>query len=785
MLKWILLSLFFVLNSFALEISIDSAKDNFSRYSTVNITNNKDFICQEIKNDFNLVTSIICAFSQKPSSNFKRLQNDFVKVDSFIKKDTFFVKIEPFYKIKLIANIFNLSKEKSLFSVDVERSKSWTLLAYKDKLPLINNKKRVNSGINFPYYSDADALPYVGSLDLKGNPVHIKKVTDVTDYLRVKELYKKKNYELCLEIAQDILDEYPNTLFKAELLYYKIKIYNELKDYDNVIESSKIYLQEYSSNDNVAEILSLLAKSYVNIGLNTDAEYFFDRLFSEHSDSVYSEWGYIYQGEMLEANGGASKAIILYKKVLYKTSNIDIAATAAYNLAKIKLDSATKESSEYINKIVLVKPSYFYEHYKSSKDMIDSFIDYQYYLTAAKIITSMLDSINPTYDEYEKFLSQKALWLAKTEKKEEALRAINRYIKEFPDGDYINKIQVVKDALFFDTVDTNTTAKLMEYDKLIEEYNNDTIGVRAIYEKAKLLLELEEYELVLEMKDQIVMLDMENYKDKEEIIIDAAIGTMTNALKNKECNQVLHISHEYNISLSDKWDNGIYECAMKGADYTLSKKIATKNLKSKDLDERKKWLYRFIKVDFATGNYSEVLSASKDLIALIEDSKDKQYEDIYRILFDTYDRLEKSNKMIKAIVDIEKIYGLSYVDIERYISVMSVGSERNDDNIVINYASKVMKIQKNSNSSAQSPYVEFTLYQSLINKEEYNRALEVIRHLDKVEVHKKDRARQKYLLGSVLSKLWRNDEADIAYSQAVEADPSSAWAKLAQSAKEI
>ena len=54
-----------------------------------------------------------------------------------------------------------------------------------------------------------------------------------------------------------------------------------------------------------------------------------------------------------------------------------------------------------------------------------------------------------------------------------------------------------------------------------------------------------------------------------------------------------------------------------------------------------------------------------------------------------------------------------------------------------------------------------------------------------MELDKQTRARQKYLLGSVLSKLWRDEEAQVAYQQSIEADPESAWAKLAKSAKDI
>ena len=96
-----------------------------------------------------------------------------------------------------------------------------------------------------------------------------------------------------------------------------------------------------------------------------------------------------------------------------------------------------------------------------------------------------------------------------------------------------------------------------------------------------------------------------------------------------------------------------------------------------------------------------------------------------------------------------------------------------------------MKIQTSSASNPQSPFVEFTLYQSYTNKQDFNKALEVIKSLDRVELNASDRSRQKYLLGTVYSKLWRDEEAMKAYQDSIDADSTSAWAKLAQSAKEI
>jgi len=785
LLKWILFTLL-TCNLFALEISVDSAKENFKNYSILDMTAEDNFICEESFNDFKVVTQIICAFSKKPSQTIRKLQNDFFQIDTLIKDKKFFIVIKPFKKMKLYPIVFNLYKDATVYSADVKISNHWMIVGYTDTIPLIKDNSDKDKGINFPFTLTKDSLPYVGSLDLKDNPVHIKRVNDVSGYIDIKKLYKEKKYEDAISKIDELLEEYPNSLFRAELLFYKIKVYSKLKDFDNVIATSKLYLREYSSDENVPEVLALTARAYSKIGLDSDANYFFDRLYTEHTKSEYTNWGYIYNGEMLEESGGIKQALHYYKKALDQTANIEIAATAAFRLAQHDIEySKAEPANEYLMKIVHAKPSFFIEHRKESLLAIESLTDMKSYQVAAAIAKAMLDKMKLADDNYEDLLKNRAMWLTKTDDKQEALQALNKYLKTYKYGNYDDIIRTAKDALFFDTNDMNRSAKLNKYNNLISEYPGDSIGNRAIYEKAKLLLVNKMYSDVLGFKESILSLDSDKYSDTEQIIKEAAIGLMKQSLEHKECSHVLTISNEYNITLSNEWDDGVYACAMKGGDFELSKSIAAKNLQSKNIEFRKKWLYRYIKVDFATGNYSDVLDASKDLITLIDKKKDSPYKNIYRILFDTYDRLEKKDELLKYIAKIESQFGVSYKDIERYVAVVAFGVAKKDDTIVIKYATYVMNIQTKSSSYAQSPYIEFTLYQAYINKEDYNQALFVIKSLDKVKLNKTDRARQQYLLGSVYTKLWRDEEAQNAYKQAIAAAPNSAWAKLAQDAKGI
>ncbi len=785
--KIVLLLLLSFASLFALDISLQGAKESHEPYSTLHISDKDKFLCQEFKDDFDNVIKIVCAFSKSPSQKIQKLQNSFFEIESEIKKETFFLIIKPYEKMKLLPIVFDLTKEETLFGANVELSNHWMIVGYKEQIPYMEKKSKNTLSINLPFTSHNEKLPYVGSLDIKGNPVHIKRVGDVTEYLKIKKLYEEKNYEFALELAEDVLKEYKNSLFRAELLFYKIRIYAQVRKNEKLIEVAKEYLRDYSSDENVAEVLSLIAKSYDRIGMNSDADYFYDRLFSEHPDSVYAKWGYIYMAEILEEGGGSAKAQNLYEKVLKETDNIDVAIEAAFKLSKLLLANAKiQEAAKHIEKISLAKPDFFMQKKTQSMEIMYEFVDNNDFISAAAIAKALVAKMDYDDDEYEALVRNTGVWLSQSNKKEEALVALNKYAEIFPDGIYLQDVKVAKDSLFFDVSDqndSNVTAKLAMYDTLMQEYPKDRIGDKALYEKAKLLIAQKMFKDALALETKLQALDKVEYGDVPELIVDAAIGTMQEALGTKECNKVLLLASKYQIDLSAQWDDGIYECAMKGADFELAKKMADRNLKSKELEQRKKWLYRYIKIDFATGNYTNVIEASKELITLIAKEKDSEYKDVYRVVFDTYHRLENTQKMIESMAKIVEIYGENYLDSDRYTAMMTAGGNIKDTNLVIAYGEKILRIQKSSGSLAQTPFVEFALYEAYTQKGEHAKALDVIKILDTVELNKNQRARQKYLLGSVLAKLWRDTESDKAYQEAINADPASAWAGLAKSAK--
>ena len=785
MLKWLLLFLIpMYLN--ALEISFQSGKENFDKYTLLHVKAKTPFICEPQTDEFNNITKVICAFSSKPQQTLKPLSDDFFSVVSEINKGTFFLIVTPTHKMKLLPDVFDAVNENTFFKSKVRLSKSWIMVGYKENFSLLSDKKSSEKSLNFPITFAKSEPLYVGSLDVQGNPVHLKQAGDVSGYLSAKKSFEKNDYAATVQAVDDIIKSYPDSIFMSELLYYKIKALSKLKKYDELVSLSKQYLRAYASDENVAEVLSLTAMGYGKIGQNSDADYFYDRLFSEHSDSVFSKKGMIYKGDQLLEAGELKKALEYYQKALDETNDIDTAATASQKIANFYLNGATpKKAQNYVDKILQADSAYFLKDRDDSLKFASTLADKGMLLEASKVSQILLAPIKKQDANYELLLKNSGVWLAKTEDKVDAMKLLNRYLKEFPKGKYADIVKTTKDSLFFDVNDGNASANLTNYDKLIQNYKNDSIGQKALYKKAQLLLQTQKYADVLAIKTALRALDRKTYPNVDSIIAQAAAALIKTKLKDGKCNEVVSISNEYKIKLASDFDDDLYNCYMKIPQLTLAKNMAAANINTKILTQKIKWMYRYTNASFATGDYKNAIKMGNDVITLIGKDKKSPYVDMYRTLFDAYQRVGDDNKMLDMMTKIVDIFGENFKDIERYVQMMGLGTRMKDDNIIITYGDKVMNLQTKTSTYTQSPYAEFTTYQSYMNKGNTTRALTILYSLDKRSLSKEQRARQKYLLGALLQKKAKNSEAKAEFKKSIAASKDSPWAKLASDAMKM
>jgi tetratricopeptide (TPR) repeat protein len=769
---------------FSLELSVQTGEENQDEFSILHLKDNERFLCQAERDDLDVVTSVICAFNKRPIQPFSNVDNSFFSISSKVQKEMFFIIIKPHKKVELKAIHYDLLHDNELYQVEDDYASHWNIIAYKNTPPFLTQEKKSNSSINFPVPFKQAEFPYVGGLDILGNPIHMTRVKDVSDYLAIKKNFQLKRYDLVLEMIDDVLKEYPDTIFKNELMLYQIRAYHEKAEAESLIQVSKQFIREYSSDVNMAEVLADTANAYSDIALYTDADYFFDRLFDEHKESRYNDLGLIYKAKQLQNAGNTKKALEYYDRALKQTKELEIAARAAYEMVLIEMERAhAKNSVKYLKMILDAQADYFASRKVESIDLAMKYAALNDYQSAADIAGALLKTMSKSDDEYETLLKNRALWLSETEHKEEALDLFNSYIEQFKYGEYLEEVKEKKDALFFDVSDENTTQKLEYFDILMNKYAGDTIAKRALYEKAKLLYELKSYNDVLNLEHDLRGLDPTLYEETESLIDKSALGLMEASLAAKQCVKVVDLSKNYDINLSMKWDEDLYSCYIDAGDFDKAKNMAQVHIKSKNYDERMAWLERYIYIDFELGNYTEVIDAAKELIALRGD--DKKNIKTYRLLFDASQRLGESNTMINAIQQIEASEGLIYSDIERYTQMVTLAQNIKDDVMLRTYAQKVIQLQDQANSYTQSPYIEFTLTQALLQGGNDLDALKVLASLDDRNLSGQKRSRQKYLMGTLFQKTGDNKKGKTAYEASIAADQNSSWANLAKDALKL
>ncbi len=778
---WIILSI--CLPLFGLELTIQNGKENGAPYSVLHLRHSAPFSCKATNDEFGETRRIDCRFTSSPKQSFSPIDNDQLRVSASSTSKGYIITILPKSKMKLLPIAFDLSKEPQTYQNDVKSTKHWSIVGYRNTLPLMDNSAPSELAINLPIKVKKDSPPYVGGLDIKGNPIKIQRVQDVTDYMEMKKAYVAKEYNKVLDKANGTLKEYPNTVFKNELMLYQIRAYHQLGEYERLLAASKKFMREYSGDQGVSEVMAYTANAYSQVGQIADADYFFDRLFDEQSDSPFAPMGMVFKAEQCQRTGDLKKAMMFYQQALASTSDITIASKAAFKLAQLELSAGnTKKAAEYVDKIATVNPDYFRDIYTDAMKMAATFFERKDPKTSARITEALLNKTGKSSNDYQLLLRNLGLQLAKAGNRNDALKRFNEYLDNYKYGEFAEEIRHAKDGLFFDESDHNTTKEIKKYNDLIERYGDDSVGRKALYKKAQVLLMEKKYKEVLDLESELYRLDSTEYPETNSMISQSAIGLTKSYLKVGKCAEAMKLQKMYKIKLLSEWDESLFNCALKTTQYPIAKNIAQKHLKAPSIAERQLWLYRMVKTQFGLGEYKDAIKGGNELITLLGVEKNPPLNDIFRIMFDTAQRVNDSDGMIRNMKLVEGAYPNDFNDIERYTQMVSLGLRRKDEALTQMYARKVIALQERTKSYTQSPFIEFTLAQSYQNLGKDTDALNTLKILNKQKLTTEKRARQQYLIGAIEQKLGHKREARDAFNASIKADTNSAWGKLAKDA---
>ncbi len=767
---------------------MNSGVENSKPYSILHLMDKDEFNCNSNEDEFSNTVEITCTFKKLPSYDvFRESKSQFFTLKKENFGGHFLLRIIPIQKAKLYQANFDLKNSDNISATYKKSSNHWFVIGYGDNIPFL--KKSKTKGINFPVSIKSVNTPYIGPLDTSKNPVILTDKTDIMSYLDIKKDFDEQEYERVVESVDNILKEYPNTMFKSDLLLYKFRAFDKLEDKsDELIDIAKLWIKEYASNEAIPEVLLLIAKAYENLGIKSESGYYFDRVIAEHFESKFAKLALIELGDNKISNNEINPAIALYEKALYNTDDVEVASIAALKLATTYLSENKKDlAKEFFEKVIKANMPYLIKDDKIAYDLAKELGEKELFSVAKKIALALLEKINENRmnDLFEPVLKDSAYWLEKDGDFLQAYELYHKYLNLFPFGNYNSFVQLRLDNLFFEMGDSNVTTTLAKYDELIEQYKDSDIAKKALYKKAKLFLEIKEYENVLTLEKELANIDESIAPDKNQTILSAASNLAINNLLNKNCRVSMKYIDNYNISLEQKYDKDLAYCGIEMANYELVIKLCEKNLNQKDLNQKLEWMMLYIKALTKTKDYYKAIDLARDILKLSATLGKNEYKrEIYNSIFEATNSLNQEDKLIDLAKEIENEFKGDFKNIDIFKAMIKIGVNRKDSILISTYAKKIIDLQNKFNSFIESPQIELSYIQSLIDLNKLNEVVEFAKTpLNNLDDNNK--IRFKYLLGTTYQKLDNKDEAKKNFDECVAINGTSSWKKLCEDALKL
>lgn len=784
----ILLILLFTTQLFSLTIVLNSAKDDGKSYAVLHIEDKEPVDCQTITQSLDKKI-YLCKFNKVIKTPIETKKMKLADIDFLEKEKEFYIRIVPKVKSKLMpvrSSLFvtdevSLNNKKKSF-------KHWTILLY-EKSPF--KVKYVDDKIDFPIIYPKNVKPYIGALDLNGAPISYVQSNDIKLYLELKKSYERKKYLDVVEDSIDIIKKYPNTIFKSEFLLYRLKALDKGMensnsnidqdfDFNDIVSEGKAWIKSFPSDNNIPEIVMLIAKAYLKMGFKADANYFMDILISEHENSPYTKQGILIFADSLYNSKDKVKARKLYEDVLYSAQDLDIAAQAAIRLGNVAMDSGKKdEAKTYLIKVLEANKEFIKKDKKSSYALALKLSENKLYDVAASIVDLLFEDLKKIDEDREKLLKDSGIWHAKATNIKEAYDRLQQYLKEYKYGEYKDEVQTNLDELFFELNETNETKLANYYDELISKYQNK-IGDKAVVEKAKLLFSQKRYEDVLKMKSSLDYVNDNNSSKNHKIIEDAASALVLKELDEDNCNLAVNYIEKYNLEVEVFDKVKVFDCFIKTARFEKAETHSQKYIKSKNLKDRFTWLQKYLLSQYSLNKHEKVANIGEDILGLSKLLKTKAEHKTLQMMFFSLMKLDRFEKAIEIAKIIEKENPDELKNADVFIDIVKKATDNRDDLLLSKYADKIIKLQNRYKSYVYTPIVEFNLIGALQRLEKTKEALDVAKGLISKKITDKEKIRAFYNAGELSMKLKQNDEAKKYFQECTNIKEQSSWKDICE-----
>lgn len=765
----------------AVEVTVSLGNNGKQSYSLVEIVSETPYMCSHIEATHLRRDYVKCSFEKVPLSTPRSTENSFFKIEPYTVKREFFLEITPKFEGELYSQTLSTLDDKVIYKKKIEKSRIWLILGFKDKNPFF--RSREYDGLNFPVKIKEYDYPTVGALDIGGFPIQEgRDQEDFIEYNALKRLYDKKDYKTLLSrIDRKLEKKEVNKLFMPEILAFKIKALNE--DGDNkreVIEVGSPWIRAYTSHKDLPEIMLIVSKAYLDLGIINEANELLDTLIQEYPEDSYAEYATIYRGDRFAKDGKAFTAKQYYEKVLYNSDDIEVASLAAYRLARQYLvANELKKATGLYQKILKTNSKFFLKEYEESFNLAKELVDRKVPEVAGQIGEVLHNSLDKIDRRNKDLIINTARWYAKANKLEKALLFYDKFLLNYSYAKNIGNIRKEIDVIKFKLDKGSYKERLALYESVIEKYPNEEIAGKAKYKKMSLLLEEKKYDRVKEYLSVYENLDEELFPNIKEDVRRIARRLVKIYLDNVKCKNGVELLHKYNILLSDKYDETMVHCAMEVADYDLAIQLSNKYIDLLAPAESLMWQRKKMDAQFRKSNYIQYILNAKRVMRIEKALGETPDRESYITLFKAYHRNGDTKELEPLLKEAEEKYADEPRLLDMYKTIVEVALEEKNYNKAYDYGIKILNKQRIMNIDSFSPFVEFAIGDSALKLKEYGKAIDILETMVENEALPVDEILEgSYRLAELYQLNGEGDKSQALYQKCADTKGDKKWQAL-------
>ncbi|MDE5591494.1 MAG: flagellar functional protein, partial [Helicobacter sp.] len=600
-------------------------------------------------------------------------------------------------------------------------------------------------------------------------------------FLKIQAAIKSENYENALELIEDMLKLYPNTIFKRDILYLKIVALDSLgkeEYYQDILQLSKEWYDSYPADINVPEILYILAKTYAKMDFFEEATHYYHRLFEEYKGSDFELLGKLEYGKNLYARGDRKTVLEIYQSVLAQSKNVEIASLASILIAEYYKNAGNKEQAQkYLEDVLRANPGFFAEDISYYHHLMKEWSESGIYFVPAQVAESMFKILDEDSKDYKDLLKDVALWYDKSGNFPKAHYYYQLLLQQKLDEQERSMFQNLDDSLLLKYDEEDVAKRLEHYEYVLKNYKGKEEAQKALAKKIQTLLEQKRYQEIFDLRQTL--------EESNPILLEAVSELTKEALLQNNCRDASYYGGLYaeKIPLSDEQSFALFECLYQNKRYKPAQQIAqVRSQDSNTAKQKEKWLYALAWAEYQMQNYPKATLAARDALSLLSDSA---YNDVVWVLFMALSDQNRKQEALNLLPTLEEKLQDSDKMIEVYRIVLLDAIERKDDTAIEIYAKKLMDLQTKYSRHEYSPWVELSLVDAFNRESRFAESLTLLKDAEKYATKPLETVQIYYLEGYLNSKLKKNQESLEAYTKCEEVEIQSPWKNLCKDAKRL